>query len=371
MVLIHELTHLARRDNLVNLLQRIALAVLFFHPAAWRLARWARMDREACCDAAVLARTRRPAAYAELLLDMACSRKPVLLSAAMAEHDLAVRIRGILQDKRHWRRGVASASVALCLSGVLAICGVGRWLPLPRVTPPETAQQAPKDDAAHRVVVTLPSAVQPAVQLAVQPAVQPPPVGRVARFRLADQLGRPVSQALVNTNMKWGCGAPGVGPTTPAFSATDGSVVWPVPDLKDAPLVPVLAYQPEHHLAACTHVDPGGTADPVDLVLQPTCNITFVLQIPGETNPVARVRAYIRLPGDKDAMLIRESMPNPGTFIFRLPPGDYELLAFGVGEQYRGNPAMVCFNVPAGKTTLDLGIVAVRPINGPAGRTAE
>ena len=64
MVLLHELAHVRRWDNLVNLVQRIIESVLFFHPAVWLISAWARREREACCDALVVARTDHPHAYA-------------------------------------------------------------------------------------------------------------------------------------------------------------------------------------------------------------------------------------------------------------------------------------------------------------------
>jgi len=50
MVLTHELAHLRRHDMWVNLLQRLAEAVLFFNPAAWYLSRRISTVREFCCD---------------------------------------------------------------------------------------------------------------------------------------------------------------------------------------------------------------------------------------------------------------------------------------------------------------------------------
>lgn len=49
-VLAHELAHLRRRDPLVNLLQGLAEALLFFHPCAWWLSARIRDLREHCCD---------------------------------------------------------------------------------------------------------------------------------------------------------------------------------------------------------------------------------------------------------------------------------------------------------------------------------
>ena len=64
MVLLHELAHVRRHDNLVNLLQRIVESLLFFQPMVWIISGWVRREREHCCDELVVARTRQPHAYA-------------------------------------------------------------------------------------------------------------------------------------------------------------------------------------------------------------------------------------------------------------------------------------------------------------------
>ncbi len=50
MILAHELAHVRRHDMWVNLLQRLAEAVLFFNPALWYLSRQISIYREYCCD---------------------------------------------------------------------------------------------------------------------------------------------------------------------------------------------------------------------------------------------------------------------------------------------------------------------------------
>jgi beta-lactamase regulating signal transducer with metallopeptidase domain len=50
-MLAHELAHIVRRDYLVNLLQMVVEALLFFNPAVWWMSRQLRIEREACCDA--------------------------------------------------------------------------------------------------------------------------------------------------------------------------------------------------------------------------------------------------------------------------------------------------------------------------------
>jgi beta-lactamase regulating signal transducer with metallopeptidase domain/uncharacterized protein YjbI with pentapeptide repeats len=50
MILAHELAHVRRLDMWVNLVQRLAEAVLFFNPALWYLSRQISTYREYCCD---------------------------------------------------------------------------------------------------------------------------------------------------------------------------------------------------------------------------------------------------------------------------------------------------------------------------------
>ena len=45
-ILAHELAHLARYDHVVNILQRVIEALLFFHPAVWWLSQRIRQERE-------------------------------------------------------------------------------------------------------------------------------------------------------------------------------------------------------------------------------------------------------------------------------------------------------------------------------------
>jgi beta-lactamase regulating signal transducer with metallopeptidase domain len=57
-VLIHEMTHARRRDNLVCLIHEIALCGLWFHPLVWLTGSRLAMFRELSCDDAVIAGAR-------------------------------------------------------------------------------------------------------------------------------------------------------------------------------------------------------------------------------------------------------------------------------------------------------------------------
>lgn len=70
-ILLHELAHLRRRDDWTNLAQQIVKALFFFHPAVWWIEKKISLEREMACDAAVLAATAQPRAYAECLAHLA------------------------------------------------------------------------------------------------------------------------------------------------------------------------------------------------------------------------------------------------------------------------------------------------------------
>ena len=108
-ILAHELAHIRRYDYLVNLIQRLIEAMLFFHPAVWLVTRRIRIEREHCCDDLVLATGAEPLSYASSLLKAAelgqASRgdvpvEPVVAVGATGRpSDLVDRVRRLV-DKR-------------------------------------------------------------------------------------------------------------------------------------------------------------------------------------------------------------------------------------------------------------------------------
>jgi GWxTD domain-containing protein len=66
-ILLHELAHIRRNDYLINILQRLAEGLLFYHPAAWWISSVIRAERENCCDDMVVTVTAKPEEYARTL----------------------------------------------------------------------------------------------------------------------------------------------------------------------------------------------------------------------------------------------------------------------------------------------------------------
>ena len=93
-VLVHELAHVRRYDNLINLLQTVIETIFFYHPAVWWVSHTIRIEREHCCaDVAAAASDRR--SYAGALTALEELRSPQLAAAA-TDVSLLQRVRRLL-----------------------------------------------------------------------------------------------------------------------------------------------------------------------------------------------------------------------------------------------------------------------------------
>jgi beta-lactamase regulating signal transducer with metallopeptidase domain len=99
-IIIHELIHIRRHDYLVNLLQSLLEAVLFFNPFVWIISNIIRREREHCCDDAVIALHGNRLAYAHALTaleEARLSRAGLALSLAEDKNQLLNRIKRIME----------------------------------------------------------------------------------------------------------------------------------------------------------------------------------------------------------------------------------------------------------------------------------
>ena len=98
-LLAHELAHVRRWDYLVNLLQSVAEALLFFHPVVWWLSARMRAEREQVADALAAQALQDPQQLATALhalsLQASSARQPGLLMSARGGALLA-RIRRLM-----------------------------------------------------------------------------------------------------------------------------------------------------------------------------------------------------------------------------------------------------------------------------------
>jgi hypothetical protein len=131
-IVLHEMEHLRRRDDWLNLLQKIGLVLFPLNPAMFWIDRRLSTEREIACDDGVLARTNAPRAYAVSLTSIAerrltlnTSRRMVALALGALgagallrrRSEFATRIESILGQRPASRPAVAALLVAGVLSG--------------------------------------------------------------------------------------------------------------------------------------------------------------------------------------------------------------------------------------------------------------
>ncbi len=123
-ILAHELAHIRRHDYLVNLLQLLLEAALFFNPAVWWISRQVRIEREACCDASVVNVTGRSVDVAQTLVDVARQLRGsgAAIAPAFAEgggrNTFVERVRRLVEPGRPARMRLPWYS----LCGVMVAC---------------------------------------------------------------------------------------------------------------------------------------------------------------------------------------------------------------------------------------------------------
>ncbi|MFY9728856.1 MAG: M56 and DUF3738 domain-containing protein [Bryobacteraceae bacterium] len=152
-LLIHELAHIRRHDYLVNLLQSVAEALLFYHPAVWWVSGHIRAERELCCDDVAARASGDALTYARALAELE-SHRPAHLNAALAASggSLADRIARLLGQSRpvsQTRSGMGAIVTAILLT-VTAFGLFGQSDAAPRF---EVASVKRNISAPHHMIV--------------------------------------------------------------------------------------------------------------------------------------------------------------------------------------------------------------------------
>ncbi|MEP6913025.1 MAG: TonB family protein [bacterium] len=128
-IMLHELVHIQRRDNLIANLQLALCALLWFHPLVWFISRKLFDEREQACDERVMEVCGAPEAYASSILKVVrfCFGWRVAgVTGAASGSNLRRRIENIMSMGNTKRNaGAASRLLASALVGIALLVLVG------------------------------------------------------------------------------------------------------------------------------------------------------------------------------------------------------------------------------------------------------
>ena len=124
-IVLHEVGHLRRADDWINLLQKLSLVVFPLNPVLMWIERRLCLERELACDDAVLRLTKAPKAYATCLTNLAghrLGRRAAALSLGAWERqsELARRVQSILRGGDVMGRTQARVLIGVLVAGLVS-----------------------------------------------------------------------------------------------------------------------------------------------------------------------------------------------------------------------------------------------------------
>ena len=125
-VMLHELLHVERRDNLAVILQRAIMALLWFYPLAWLIDRKLSEERERACDEEVLRLRQSPEAYFSGILKVvrACVEQRLVGTSSIGGSSLKRRMVHLLSTGPPSKLGVLERALIIGFGLGLAIFSV-------------------------------------------------------------------------------------------------------------------------------------------------------------------------------------------------------------------------------------------------------
>ena len=140
-IILHEICHVKRRDNVMAVAIMFVEAMFWFHPMVWWLGTRFVDDRERACDDDVIRLGVEPSIYAEGLLNTCrfCLESPLACVPGVTGADLRKRIEGIMQAKvvtrlNGWKRVVLGSAAAAVVAAPIVVGAIGKsgasWTPL-------------------------------------------------------------------------------------------------------------------------------------------------------------------------------------------------------------------------------------------------
>jgi beta-lactamase regulating signal transducer with metallopeptidase domain len=117
-VVLHELTHASRRDNLIWLIQEVALCLLWFHPLVWATGSRLALYRELSCDEAVI-HSGHSQQLVSALAKLANPEQPALLRATVTSF-MSHRLARLSEVQPQRTNRLASALLTVAFGALLA-----------------------------------------------------------------------------------------------------------------------------------------------------------------------------------------------------------------------------------------------------------
>jgi beta-lactamase regulating signal transducer with metallopeptidase domain len=198
-VVLHELEHLRRRDDWVNLLQKIGLVLLPLNPALFWIDRRLSIERELACDDGVLEQTKMPRAYAASLTSIAERRlelrlRPRMGALALAVTGLRLRRSELVQriESILGRRSPVNQVFAGGLAAVLLVGLVGSAAGLAHAPQLVSFESGDTMQASVKPVFLLPKATSPMVVASNAAA----PIARIQNVRFRQPVGGKVAKPI-------------------------------------------------------------------------------------------------------------------------------------------------------------------------------
>jgi beta-lactamase regulating signal transducer with metallopeptidase domain len=182
-IVLHEMGHLRRADDWLNLIQKFGLVLFPLNPALFWIEKRLCFERELACDDAVLKHTKAPKAYATCLTNLAertLDRRTMSLSLGAWEKqsELTRRVHSILRHAESMSRPQAAAVLGVLIlslaAGTTGLVRCPQLVSFSRTTQAISAEAQPSPAAEYHNVVFNPTAAPHATLLkASMPSAQP------------------------------------------------------------------------------------------------------------------------------------------------------------------------------------------------------
>ncbi|MDQ8207862.1 M56 family metallopeptidase [Coraliomargarita sp. SDUM461003] len=149
-ILAHELAHIKRCDPIVNFLQLIAEAFLFFNPFLWWVSGQVRQEREAACDAMAVEATGQRSIYVQALTEVAAGQLVPADAAQLSfagdakSGTLLDRVKRLLRPTSSPELRLRMPMLCLIFVGVFSVAVLLQWTARSAVkalTPDERIEQ--------------------------------------------------------------------------------------------------------------------------------------------------------------------------------------------------------------------------------------